>query len=48
MHIICRSALSALALIAVLASPALGKQPPEKAVANLDIGDGLETTLFAS
>ncbi len=48
MHIICRSTLSALALIAVLASPALGKQPPEKAVANLDIGDGLETTLFAS
>lgn len=48
MHIICQSTLSALALIAVLASPALGKQPPEKAVANLDIGDGLETTLFAS
>ena len=41
-------ALSVLALIAILASPAPGKQPPEKAVANLDIGDGLETTLFAS
>ena len=43
-----RPVLSIFALIAFLASPASGKQPPEKAVANLDVGDGLQTTLFAS
>ena len=48
MHINCRPALSVLALLVALASPALAKQPPEKAVANLDVGEGLETTLFAS
>ncbi|MEO1824600.1 MAG: hypothetical protein ABGZ31_02765, partial [Roseibacillus sp.] len=43
-----RTALSVCAALAALASSAPGKQPPEKAVANLDIGAGLETTLFAS
>ena len=48
MHTSIRSALSVCAALAALASSSPGKQPPEKAVANLDIGDGLETTLFAS
>ena len=48
MHTSIRTALSVCAALAALASSSPGKQPPEKAVANLDIGDGLETTLFAS
>ena len=48
MHSSIRTALSVFAALAALASSSPGKQPPEKAVANLDIGDGLETTLFAS
>ena len=48
MHTSIRTALSVCAALAALASSSVGKQPPEKAVANLDIGDGLETTLFAS
>tara|TARA_B100001109_G_scaffold253351_1_gene250925 strand:- start:456 stop:2414 length:1959 start_codon:yes stop_codon:yes gene_type:complete len=48
MHSSIRNTLSVCAAIAALASFASGKQPPEKAVANLDVGDGLETTLFAS
>ena len=48
MHSSIRTALSVCAALAALASSSPGKQPPEKAVANLDIGDGLETTLFAS
>ncbi len=48
MHTSIRTALSVCAALAALASSSPGKQPPEKAVTNLDIGDGLETTLFAS
>ncbi|MDP7497543.1 MAG: hypothetical protein QGI77_13975 [Roseibacillus sp.] len=48
MHTNRRPALSLLALSVALATPGLAKQPPEKAVANLDVGEGLETTLFAS
>ena len=48
MHTNRRTALSVLALSVALATTGLAKQPPEKAVANLDVGEGLETTLFAS